>query len=869
MTRKRAGTTPASSGTPVEALRHKDTRANIPTNELRGLLADDERSPKAMLYPRDPSLDPQLVWKGKDEQDATDLEVPVVPIYIQEKIHPQAIVENLRQTARAGEPEPELTLFDDFNGIEFAELVDFYQHEQSWTNRLILGDSLLVMTSLAEKEGLRGKVQTIYLDPPYGIKFGSNWQVSTRRRDVKDGKAQDATRQPEQIRAFRDTWELGIHSYLAYLRDRLAVARGLLNESGSVFVQIGDENVHLVRSLLDEVFGSENFVAEIAFKKTSGAGSPSGGTQTLAHVHDYILWYAKARESVKYRRLYRTRHVGGDGGEQYTWIEADDGTRRKATPAELAHASGRFLRPAPLTSQTVREAQTTVFTVDLNGKPYEPGVGGWKTNDTGMARLKAANRLIGIGKTLCYVRYFDDFPAYPFNSIWEDTVISGFGESRVYVVQTNLKVVERCLLMSSDPGDLVLDPTCGSGTTAVAAEKWGRRWITADTSRVALALARTRLMAYRYPWFQLRDEGDVKHGFVCRTVPRVTLKSIAQNPDIREGMSREEVEATIARHADQETLHDQPQEDRKKVRVTGPLTVESLSPHRTLEPAGAEDVAESGTEFVPTILDNLRKAGVQNTVKQEHLRFDWLEAHAGVWVHARGAFTDADGAERTVAVSVGPEYGTVDADQVREAAKEASKGAGADLLLVCGFAFDASAGETAKEFQPADGSGWAVAAEERKLGKLRLLLVRMNPDLAMGADLLKKTGAGNLFMVFGEPDVDIRRTEDGLVQVEIRGVDVYDPTTGQVRSSTTDDIACWFVDTNYNEESFFVREAYFTGAGDPYESLRKALRADIDEAAWATLYTTQSRPFPPPETGKIAVKVINHYGDEVMKVYAV
>ena len=377
-------------------------------------------------------------------------------------------------------------------------------------------------------------------------------------------------------------------------------------------------------------------------------------------------------------------------------------------------------------------------------------------------------------------------------------------------------------------------------------------------------------MAHRYPWFQLQDQSDVKHGFVCRTVPHVTLKSIAQNPDIREGMSREEIEPAIARHVEEETLYDQPQEDRKKVRVTGPFTVESLSPHRTLEPSDtAEEVAESGVAFVPTILENLRKAGVQNTVKQEHLNFDWLDPHPGTWVHARGAFTDAEDAERTVAVSVGPEYGTVDADQLREAAKEASKGAGADLLLMCAFAFDATAGETAKEFQPADGSGWAVAAEERKLGKLRVLLVRMNPDLAMGAELLKKTGAGNLFMVFGEPDVEIRRVDDGLVQVEIRGVDVYDPTTGQVRSSSTDDIACWFIDTNYNEESFFVREAYFTGAGDPYGSLRKALRADIDEAAWATLYTTESRPFPAPETGRIAVKVINHYGDEVMKVFSV
>jgi adenine-specific DNA-methyltransferase len=316
-------------------------------------------------------------------------------------------------------------------------------------------------------------------------------------------------------------------------------------------------------------------------------------------------------------------------------------------------------------------------------------------------------------------------------------------------------------------------------------------------------------------------------------------------------------------------LYDQPHDDRKKVRVTGPFTVESLSPHRTLAPADDAEFAESGVDFVPTILENLRKAGVQNTVRQEHLTFAWLDPYPGAWVHARGALTDADGVDRSIAVSVGPEYGTVDADQVREAAKEASKGAGSDLLLVCAFAFDATAGETAKEFQPSDGSGWAVAAEERKLGKLRVLLVRMNPDLAMGAELLKKTGAGNLFMVFGEPDVEIRRTPDEFVQVEIRGVDVYDPTTGQVRSSSTDDIACWFIDTNYNEESFFVREAYFTGAGDPYDSLRKALRSDIDESAWAALYTTASRCFPAPETGKIAVKVINHYGDEVMKVYEV
>ncbi len=854
--------------TPVETIKHKDERANIPTNELRGMLADDERSPKRMLYPRDPSLDPQLVWKGKDEQDASDLEVPVVPIYIQEKVHPRVIVENLRQTAAAGQPEPELTLFGDFNGLEFEQLVDFYKWPVKWANRLVLGDSLLVMTSLAEKEGLRGKVQTIYLDPPYGIKFGSNWQVSTRKRDVKDGKVTDATRQPEQIRAFRDTWELGIHSYLTYLRDRLVVSRELLSESGSIFVQIGNENVHRVRSLLDEIFGDENACGLITFAKTTGAGSPSGGTLLLPETADYLLWYAKDRAGVKFRQPYVGRVLGEGGATQYNWIEVN-GERRPATETELAKPppNARIFAHGDLTAQT--GGPGTIFDVELNGRSFRPRKGGWKTNREGMDRLLAADRLLVLGDSLRYIRYYDDFSAVRLTDVWTDTVISGFGAPKVFVVQTMPRVIERCVLMTSDPGDLVLDPTCGSGTTAVAAEKWGRRWITIDTSRVALALARTRLMSNRYPWFELRDEDDVRQGFHWRTVPRVTLKSIAQNPDIREGMSKEEIEVAIARHAEQETLYDQPQESRKKIRVTGPFTVESLSPHRTLEPSTADgSVAESTEEFLPTILDNLRKAGVQNNVREEHLSFDWLEHSAGTWVHARGAFSDADGSERSVAVSVGPEYGTVDADHVREAAKEASRGPGADLLLVCAFAFDATAGETAKDFAPSSELGWAVAAEERKLGRLRVLLVRMNPDLAMGADLLKKTGAGNLFMVFGEPDVEIRRTDDGVV-VEIRGVDVYDPTTGQVRSSTTDDIACWFVDTNYNEESFFVREAYFTGAGDPYQSLRRALRADIDEAAWASLYRTESRRFPRPETGKIAVKVINHYGDEVMKVYDV
>jgi adenine-specific DNA-methyltransferase len=503
---------------------------------------------------------------------------------------------------------------------------------------------------------------------------------------------------------------------------------------------------------------------------------------------------------------------------------------------------------------------------------------------------------MAVGNTLRYVRYFADFPLFPLNNLWDDTTTSGFADPKAYVVQTNTKIIERCVLMTTDPGDLVLDPTCGSGTTAYVAEQWGRRWITIDTSRVALALARTRLMCARFPYYLLADspEGaakeagltgrpavsngyanDIRKGFVYKRVPHITLKSIAQNPDIADGMSRHEIDAAITRHAESEILVDQPYEDRKKVRVTGRFTVESLSPHRVLDHdrppptatqvAGATD-AQSPT-FEQTILENLRKAGVHNTFKGEDIGFDRLDSYAGTWIQAEGEFTDADDTSRRVAISLGPEHGTVGPDHIKEAAKEAMRGAGFDLLVVCGFAFDPHSGETAREFAPG-GNGFAVAAEERRLGKLRVLLARMNPDLAMGGDLLKKTGAGNLFMVFGEPDVDIRSTGDEL-EIEIRGVDVYDPTTGVVRSGSTDDIACWFVDTNYNGESFFVRHAYFTGGNDPYGQLRRALRADIDEDAWASLYATVSRPFPIPSTGKVAIKVINHYGDEVLQVYDV
>jgi len=477
-----------------------------------------------------------------------------------------------------------------------------------------------------------------------------------------------------------------------------------------------------------------------------------------------------------------------------------------------------------------------------------------------------------------YLRFFDDFPVSPINNVWRDVLMTGFSEDKVYVVQTSQKVSERCILMTTDPGDLVLDPTCGSGTTAYVAEQWGRRWITVDTSRVALALARTRLMAARYPYYLLADsdegiakekeltgkqppsyqaEGDIRKGFVYKQVPHVTLKSIANNPDIHEGMMREEIDRAIAKHAETETLFDKPYEDKKRVRVSGPFTVESLSPHRVLSTADDDqDGVVSSTEvrqqqdFATMILENLKKAGVQNTKKGEKLVFDRLDPFAGAWIQASGEYTDADGATRRVAVSIGPEHGTVGPQQVKEAAKEAVQGIGFDLLIVCGFAFDPH-----------------VSEEVKRYGKLTVLPTKMNPDLGMD-DLLKKTGAGNLFMVFGEPDVAIVNA-DGKVTVEIRGVDVYDPTTGELRAASTDDIACWFIDTSYNGESFFVRHAYFTGAEQPYDKLKASLKAEIDEEAWASLYRTTSRPFPIPETGKIAVKAINHYGDEVLKVFTV
>lgn len=918
----------------VETLIHEDaSRKNIPTVEYEAILQEEDRAPISVAYERrNRDLDPQLVWRGKDEQDWSDLVVHAPPLYIQEKVHPKVLIDDLRRQTERSEVEAKnriKDLFADFNGLpDEAARTEFYQHDANWSNRMILGDSLQVMASLAEREGLRGKVQCIYLDPPYGIKFNSNFQWSTTSRDVKDGKPEHITREPEQVKAFRDIWRDGIHSYLTYLRDRLAVARGLLTESGSIFVQIGDENMHRVRALMDEVFGAENICGQIAFQKTGGFAPTLVST-----VYDYVLWYAKNKELVKYRKLFKKKdHMLIEAG--YRRIEEPSGERNTLKSNQLKGLEpvpeGRRFQSSILVSAGASERGSLPY--EFCGREYKPATGShWKTSVVGLRRLESANRLMAVSNTLTYVRYVDDFPVTEYNNVWSDTVRSTFAASKLYVVQTSEKVIQRCVLMATDPDDLVLDPTCGSGTTAYVAEQWGRRWITIDTSRVALALARTRIMGARYPYYILADSrdgqikeaeitrklpsdthtyNDIRQGFVYERVPHITLKSIANNAEIdviwekfqerleplrvqlndalgtsyeeweiprdtddtwseavkrthadwwKQRVARQkEVDASIAAKADYEYLYDKPYEDKRKVRVAGPFTVESLSPHRALT-VGADDELIDSThqkdeysdeqDFAQIILESLRTAGVQQAHKDDRIDFISLVPWPGYLVCAEGKYMDESEAERRAAIFVGPEFGTVSRPDLVSAAREAAD-AGFDVLIACAFNYDAH------------------STDFEKLGYVPVLKARMNADLHM-ADDLKNTGKGNLFVVFGEPDIDIIEVEDDQIRVKINGVDVFHPNTGEVRSDGADGIACWFIDTDYNEESFFVRHAYFLGANDPYKSLKTTLKAEINREAWETLNSDISRPFDKPKNGRIAVKVINHLGDEVMKVYRV
>jgi len=918
----------------VETLKHKEaSRKNIPTAEFQSVMKEEEKSPIRVAYDRrNRDLDPQLVWRGKDEQDWSDLVVHAPPLYIQEKVHPKVLIDDLLRRSRVSKDaadraagnERQMDLFGDFNGLpDEARSTDFYRHDAHWSNRMILGDSLQVMASLAEREGLRGQVQCIYIDPPYGIRFNSNFQWSTTSRDVKDGRIDQITREPEQVKAFRDTWRDGINSYLTYLRDRLTAARDLLTDSGSLFVQIGDENIHRVRCLLDEIFGEDNCFVQIAFKSTDPLGQKG-----VPAAYDYILWYCKDKAATKFRGLFFEKQFEDD--PEYRYSIEYPGPQGMKTRAEVGTiAKEKLARRRGVWSSGYTPSCT--FDFFLDGRTAMPQKGkSWSTNPIGIERLKRADRLFWINTRVYMKSFLLDYAFTQIGNVWSDK--PGAGEE-IYVVQTAAKFIQRCILMCTDPGDLVLDPTCGSGTTAYVAEQWGRRWITIDTSRVALALARARIMGARYLFYLLADSkagqqkeaqltksipstqpvhGNIRHGFVYERVPHITLKSIANNAEIdviwekweetlrplRESLNQflktkweeweiprqgsdewskeakkvhaswwqaridrqKEIDASIAGKADFEFLYDKPYEDKKIVRVAGPFTVESLSPHRVLAVGDDDELIDplkpntkvSGDEadFVQMVLENLKTAGVQQAHKDDKMIFSSIAPWPGYFVCAEGRYSEGNNAtEKRAGIFLGPEFGTVSRPDLVAAAREAGD-AGFDVLVACAFNYDAH------------------SSEFSKLGRLPVLKARMNADLHM-ADDLKNTGKGNLFVVFGEPDIDILNTDDGKVQVKINGVDVFHPNTGEVRSDGAEGIACWFIDTDYNEESFFVRHAYFLGANDPYKSLKITLKAEIDEEAWATLNSDISRPFDKPESERIAVKVINHLGDEVMKVFRV
>lgn len=929
MVKKKTGS--GDGGKTVAALTHPaDKRKNIPTAEFQPVLSPEVQSPIRIAYERrNRDLDPQLIWRGKDEQDWSDLVVHAPPLYIQEKINPKALIDDLLKQSRSSQGSGFQTdFFADFNGLpKNADKTDFYQHEQNWSNRMILGDSLHVMASLAEREGLRGKVQCIYLDPPYGIKFNSNFQWSTTSRDVKDGNIKHVTREPEQVKAFRDTWRDGIHSYLTYLRDRFTVARDLLADSGSIFVQIGDENVHRVCGVMDEVFGDGNRVSVITLKKTAGQDE-----KLLNNVSDYVIWFAKKKASIKFRDLFSVRKLNADDLGQYGRIQLEDGSRRPILNEDF-NSKGNLTTLGRPFQQIIATSSghggNTTFPIRFQGQQHLPTANRhWSTHPRGMMRLIAADRIAASKTGLRYVRFFDDFVAQIINNIWTDV---GPATDKKYVVETGPMVIQRCILMSTDPGDLVLDPTCGAGTSAYIAEQWGRRWITIDTSRVALALARSRIMGARYPFYLLADSsegqakqaevtrsalstqptyGDIRQGLVYERVPHITLKSIANNAEIdviwdkwqatmeplrvalnkaikkewqewevprdndakwsdatkknhgqwwEARLSRQkDIDASIAAKAEFENLYDRPYEDNKKVRVAGPFTVESLSPHQLLAVDENDNLIDTAAKargsYAPTqsfsqlILDNLKVAGVQQAHKEDKIAFTSLVPWPGDLVCAEGRYAKGS-TEKRAAIFIGPEFGTVTRPDLVAAAREAAD-AGFEVLIACAFNFEAH------------------TTEFSKLGRVPVLRARINADLHM-ADDLKNTGKGNLFAIFGEPDVTLLPEKSGQLRVKVNGVDVFDPSNGEIRSDGADGIACWLIDTDYNEESFFVRQAYFLGANDPYKALRTTLKAEINEDVWATLHSDTSRPFDKPKSGRIAVKVINHLGDEVIKVFKV
>ena len=927
------------------ALQFDTSRAAIEKLIDEALASGDDAAMRAALQELKRLGEPYLNWTGKAER--TSFDVDTVSLHVHERIDPASILSAVRKNVGRVSPsgrnppnaymhQPDLFAAP-FENLPLRDAIDFYKHERGWANRLIAGDSLLVMNSLLQKESLAGQVQMIYIDPPYGIKYGSNFQPFVNKRDVKDRKDEDLTQEPEMIKAFRDTWELGIHSYLTYLRDRLLLAKELLHESGSVFVQISDENLHHVRELMDELFGAEHFVSQIVFKTKKMAL----GQKHLGTVCDNICWYAKDIRSLKYRQMYKERAgLESDDGTPYQIIQTPLGQLRRLTASERENPEealklGRLFRTLDLHSSG--RTESCVFGFDFQGKNCEPQRGrSWKTNSSGMTRLNKAGRLLRFGESPEYRLFFDDYPVQSLMSLWDDT--QGASDKQ-YVVQTATKIIERCLLMTTDPGDLVLDPTCGSGTSAFVAEKWGRRWITTDTSRVAVTLAKQRLMTASYDYYALRyPQEGLKGGFIYKTVPHVTLKSIANNPEIDEIYTRmhpaveaaladlnkavvgrvspqgrnppdadpsprpspargegalkewevpfdfpenwpssarkpfeafhaarqamqKQMDASIAAHADQETLYDQPQPDKNKLRITGPFTVEAV-PFPTVlaldeaKPAQEADVAiaRSGESWRQhQWRDELLKAGIRGKGGQM-LRFAELETFPASehirHLHCSG--TLADSGERVV-VSFGPEHAALEQRQVTLALNEAEKlRPTPKFIIFASFEFDP---EAAKDIDEVKWSG------------VTLLKAKMNTDL-LTEDLKKGRTSNQSFWLMGQPDVEVRQRKDGKYEVEVHGFDYFDTAKGELVSGGKGKIAVWLLDTDYDERSLFPRQVFFPMAGkdDGWMKLKKVIRAELNEGLLHKYHGTVSLPFEAGDNKKVAVKIVDDRGIESLKV---
>lgn len=868
---------------PVSSIKHDDKRVAIPDSAHQGeeqmaISGQPEQSEYDIFrHEFQRGRDPELYWVNKyknDDEDNPDympqLRTDIRSLYKHEDIRPEAIIGNLYELRehKSESAKLQLDLFGDTEEEqedELERLAGYYKHSDNWQNRLIQGDSLLVMNSLLNREGMKGQVQCVYFDPPYGIKYGGNWQMEINNTNVKEND-HGVTGEPEMIKAYRDTWELGIHSYLSYLRDRLVMARELLHESGSVFVQISDENVHLVRNLMDEVFGSENFISQIIYQKTTGAGSP-GELTAPASVADYIIWYAKDRNVYKYRKLFTPKEYGGEGGSMYKYIELENGRRLSIRDWEIETGKlfdyksrpkgSKVFRIGDLTSQTGGEG--TRYPITYKGKTYSvSGVNrGWRTNELGMQKVIAQNRLEPLKNTLGYVLYLEDFPVQNLSNLWTDTS-SNLGGEKLYVVQSSLKPIQRCILMTTDPGDLVLDPTCGSGTTAYVAEQWGRRWITMDTSRIALNIAKKRLTTALFPYYKTYDGSEtpnIRRGFIYKKVPHITLKAIANDLPF-----------------DEEALYDQPEEDKRRIRVSGPFTVETLQSLDVSSPESLNDKQNNFNEyasFTERIFSNLKSNGIRNGVKQQQAIMHSMEHLDESYLNAKGYYKTEDGKEHCVYFMIGPKFGTVSKYAVNEAIRAFRQHLNeSNWLVILGFSFEDSieSGEN----------------KDYNFGHFQVSKVRMSDELLQDG-LLKSDKKAGSFIIIGEPDISLVNDGDGTCHVEINGMDMYDPIQDEVKARNVNDIAYWEMDDNYTGGLFKVRSIRFCG-GDKkdFDNWRKGLdtvakdmakkkaertlRLEFNEEVWDTLYGFQSESIPYEKGKKIAVRVVSQFGEESTKI---